>query len=321
MRAYRPPNSKSQMDSFKVAIVQWSPVHLNLNASIEKAGQAIKEAARNGASLVVFGETWFSGYPAWLDYCKDVAHWDHSPMKAVFKKMLKNSLAQGSSECLVLQEMARDHGIGIVLGANEYDLKVGKGTIFNSIFFIDDKGELLNVHRKLVPTYTEKLVHSPGDAVGLQSVRMKNRSISGLVCWEHWMPLSRQALHDSSEEIHIALWPMVHEMHQVASRQYAFEGRCFVLAAGQIFHSSDFPMELEKPQQWADKDRMILNGGSAIIGPDGKYVVEPVFDRETILYADLDIDLVYEEAMNLDVSGHYQRPDVFDYSINRKRKK
>ena len=129
------------------------------------------------------------------------------------------------------------------------------------------------------------------------------------------MPLARQALHDSGEDIHVAAWPMVHEMHQVASRQYAFEGRCFVLAAGALMRASALPATLERAGRATHPDTWILRGGSAIIGPDGSYVTEPVYEREALIIADIDLSRIREEQMTLDVSGHYSRSDAFDFSV------
>jgi len=133
------------------------------------------------------------------------------------------------------------------------------------------------------------------------------------------MPLARQALHVSGEQIHIALWPTVHEMHQLASRHYALEGRCFVIAAGSIMRGSDLPSELARPQN-VDDDTLLLRGGSAIIAPDGTYVAGPVFDQETILVADLDLTHIDREKLTLDVSGHYHRPDIFELIVKRERR-
>ncbi|MBV6645947.1 MAG: carbon-nitrogen hydrolase family protein [Cyclobacteriaceae bacterium] len=307
------------MRKINIAIVQWAPEHLDLDKSIEKGLTAIEKASQAGADLVVFGETWFSGYPAWLDYSPKAALWDHPPMKSVFSRMMQNALQADSKEMARLQQHAKALKVNLVLGATEYAPKISRGTLFNSIFFIDQKGVIQNHHRKLVPTYTEKMLYGHGDGHGLNAVDFDGVSVTGLVCWEHWMPLSRQALHDQGEEIHVALWPKVHEMHQVASRQYAFEGRCFVLAAGQMLRVSDFPEELDAPVSLKPKD-WVLNGGSCVIGPDGKYLIEPVFDEEKIVFAELDITRIQEESMTLDVTGHYQRPDVFDLQVNRKRK-
>ncbi len=307
------------MGELKVALVQWAPVHLDIEGSVKKALRGISEAANNGANLIVFGESWFSGYPAWLDYCEDVTLWDHPPMKKVFRRMLDNSIVRKDQNCEKLQKECARRNISLVFGANEYDPNLAKGTLFNSLFFINEKGALTNVHRKLVPTFTEKLVHAHGDGKGLKSTQLSMASVTGSICWEHWMPLTRQALHNSNEEIHVAVWPKVHEMHQIASRHYAFEGRCFVLAVGQMYHSDEFPPELKKPDALRQSGEWVLNGGSCVIGPDGKYILEPFFDREEILYAQLDMDKVKEESLNLDVTGHYQRKDVFDFSFTNDR--
>ena len=182
-------------------------------------------------------------------------------------------------------------------------------------------GSLLNHHRKLVPTYTERMVWGPGDADGLGAVETPVGRVGALICWEHWMPLARQAMHESGEDIHVAVWPTAHEMHQVASRQYAFEGRCFVLASGSLMRASALPPELEphagrvtSPGQW------VLRGGSAIIGPDGSYLAGPVFDEPCILSAELDLARVREESMSLDVAGHYHRPDCLELRVSRSRR-
>jgi predicted amidohydrolase len=136
------------------------------------------------------------------------------------------------------------------------------------------------------------------------------------------MPLARQTLHELGEDIHVAVWPTVHDLHQVASRQYAFEGRCFVLASGALMRASSLPQEPEPhPDRVSDPDQWILRGGSAIIGPDGRYVVEPIYDRAEIIIADLDMRRTSEEAMTLDVTGHYHRPELFDFRALRTGKR
>ncbi|MDN5215626.1 carbon-nitrogen hydrolase family protein [Fulvivirgaceae bacterium BMA12] len=307
--------------TINVAIVQHSPVYLDLNKSLEKSLDLVQEAADNGAEIIVFGETWLSGYPAWLDYCPEVAQWNYEPAKEVFSELFHNSVQIPGPEISQLCQAAKNNKVVICMGLNE-TTKSGKasGTIFNTLLTINEKGQIANHHRKLMPTYTEKLVYGMGDGMGLHSVETAYGRINGLICWEHWMPLARQAMHDSDEQIHVAVWPTVHEMHQIASRQYAFEGRCFVLAAGQILKAGDLPSKLTLPPSLeGNPDKMILNGGSCVIGPDGKYMTAPVFDQETILFQEINLDEIYKEKMTLDVSGHYQRPDVFTLSVNKQR--
>jgi len=186
-------------------------------------------------------------------------------------------------------------------------------------------GSLLNHHRKLVPTYTERLVWGQGDGNGVRAVDVPTPNgsvrVGGLVCWEHWMPLARQALHESGEDLHVAAWPTVKEMLQVASRHYAFEGRCYVLAAGSLLRASALPPELEAhPAIVTSEQQFVLRGGSAIIAPNGRYICEPVFDAPALLIADLDLGLTREESMTLDVTGHYSRPDVFAFEVNPHRR-
>ena len=298
-----------------VAVVQAAPCYLDLDESMRRAESLVRQAADRGAQLVAFGETWLAGYPAWLDHCPGVALWDDHATKQVFARLRKSSILVPGVETERLGALASDLGIVIVIGANErVETGAGNGTLYNALLVFDpDAGACVIHHRKLVPTHGERLVWGPGDGAGLVTRATRAGRVGGLVCWEHWMPLARQALHVAGEEIHVAMWPAVGEAHQIASRHYAFEGRCFVLAAGLLMRASDLPCELPRPDV-AD-DALLLRGGSAIIAPNGNYVVKPVFDREEILIAEIDLDEIDGERMTLDVSGHYARPDVFDFGV------
>src|SRR5258707_1134428 len=300
---------------FRVAIVQNSPIFLDLDASLAKAIRLAEEATKRQARLIAFGETWLPGYPAWLDYCSDVALWDHRPSKDVFAKLRQNSLTVPGRETEALAQVAGDLKVTLVIGANErVETGPGNGTLYNTLLTFTADGQLANHHRKLIPTYTERLVWGEGDGRGLRSVATPEGRVGGLICWEHWMPLARQAMHIAGEHIHVAVWPTVHQMHQVASRHYAFEGRCFVLAVGLMMPAADVPQELPRgvPLSLGD-DQWVERGGSAIIGPDSQYLVQPVFNREELIVADLDFKQIDREAMTLDVSGHYARPDLFRF--------
>jgi len=308
-------------NNLKLAIIQESPEYFNLEKSIKKAAGLIKQAANKGAELIVFGETWFTGYPGWLDSCPEAAYWNHEPVKKVFTRMYQNSLDLNGEEFKTLRDLAKENNVIIGMGLNEVvsDLP-GQGTIYNSFAIIGNDGDLIAHHRKLMPTYTEKLVYGLGAGDDLVSAKTAFGKIGGLICWEHWMPLARQAMHNSGETIHIAVWPSVHEMHQIASRQYAFEGKCFVIAVGQIMYIDDIPSELKLPESLKGKENeMLMNGGSCVIGPDGKYILEPQYNTAGILYVDIDnLGRVIGERMNLDTSGHYQRNDVFEFRVKPK---
>jgi len=272
----------------RVAIAQVAPVYYDKSASLTKALEVVRDAASQGAALIAFGETWLPGYPAWLDIYPGAALWNHE-----------------------LAAAAREFQIGIVIGINErVDEGPGQNTLYNSLLTFSPDGAVANHHPKLVPTFTERLVWGPGDGRGLTSVHVGETRIGGLICWEHWMPLARMAMHQSGEQIHVAVWPTVNEMAQLASRHYAFEGRCFVLAVGLMMRTTEIPAKLphEVKETWVER------GGSCIIGPAASYIVEPVCDREQLIVADLDLSMIDRECMNLDVSGHYARPDVFSFS-------
>jgi len=309
------------MTTTRVAIVQAEPAD-SLADAIARTRELTSEAARAGATLVVFPETWIPGYPAWLDVCRDAGLWDHAPVKRVFARMAENSIVVRGESGTALGEIARAHSVTLVVGVTErVDAGVGRGTLYNALLTFGPDGALLNHHRKLMPTYTERMVWGLGDAQGLQAVETAAGRVGGLICWEHWMPLARQAMHDSGEDIHVAVWPNVHEMVQIASRQYAFEGRCFVLAAGSLLRAANLPPELEPhPDRVTSASQFVLRGGSAIIGPNGAYVAGPVFDEPCILTADLDLEQVREELMSLDVAGHYSRPDCLELRVTRTRR-
>lgn len=293
-----------------------------LGAALDVCVRFAREAAGRDASLIVFPETFLPGYPIWLDVARDVALWDHKPTKDVFARYAANCVVVGGHETAQLAEVARELDLTIVVGVSErVDRGPGNGTLYNTLLTFTPDGQLANHHRKLVPTYTERMVWGTGDASGLRAVDTPRCRVGGLVCWEHWMPLARQALHDSGETIHAGVWPTVHEMHQIASRHYAFEGRCFVMAAGSVMRARDLPPELERhPAKAPNDDAWVMRGGSAIIAPDGSYVAGPVFEQSTLLVADIDLDDVRREQMTLDVSGHYSRPDCLTFDVHRERR-
>jgi nitrilase len=306
---------RSAQSNLRVAVVQAAPVLGNLPASLSKALDLVERAARADARLICFGETFLPGYPAWLDYCPEAALWNNSAVKKVYADLRANSVVVPGPETDAMAEAAAKLKVGIVIGVNERVKDVpGHGTLYNTLLFFDPQGQLVNRHRKVMPTHSERMVWGQGDASGLRSANLHGANVGGLICWEHWMPLARQHMHNTGEQIHVAVWPTVHEMHQIASRHYAFEGRCFVLAAGQIMLASSLPERLSHPEH-VSSDTLIERGGSAIIAPDGRYLAGPVFDQETILHANLDLTEIDRECMTLDVTGHYSRPDIFRFSV------
>ncbi len=295
---------------FKVAAAQAAPAFLNLEASLEIACSWIAEAGRQGIQLLVFPETWLPGYPIWLDLSPRAALWDYPPAKAIFRRLYENSPTIPSPITDRLGTAAAEAGLVLVMGLHE---RAG-GTLYNSLVYFGADGRLLGVHRKLVPTYTERMIWGRGDGPGLVAVETPLGMIGGLVCWEHWMPLARQALHQKNEIVHAAVWPSVKETHLLASRSYAFEGRCFVIAAGSILRREHLPQGFPLLDEMPG-DGPWMTGGSAIISPDASFVAGPADDQEQLVVGTIDPGRIAEEKLTLDVCGHYARPDVFTFEV------
>lgn len=295
--------------SIRAAIVQ-AEQSTTLTEALAATVASAERAAEAGARLIVFPETWLPHYPMWLDVCERVNLWDDPAVKRAYGRYAGESFVAGGPAHQRLSQLATRLRSTIVIGVSErVDRGAGRGTLYNALLTYGPDGQLLNHHRKLMPTHTERMVWGLGDGDGLRTVDASGVRVGGLICWEHWMPLARQAMHEEGEDVHVAVWPTVKEMNHVASRHYAFEGRCFVLAAGSLMRASMLPAELPVAGNRLAPDALVMRGGSAIIGPDGQYVAEPVYDREEILVATLDVARTIEESMALDVSGHYSRPD------------
>lgn len=307
-----------------VAVVQEPPVFLNLPASMEVALRCIAEAAARGARVIAFPETWLPGYPVWLDYAPQAAVWDHPPARELYRLLCANALTVGGEAFRRLAAAAADSGACIVMGAHE----AAGHTLYNSLVLFHPNGRDFVLHRKLVPTYGERLIWGRGDGSTLGVLSTPLGVVGGLICWEHWMPLLRAHMHAHLELLHIAQWPAVRDLHQIASRHYAFEGQCFVLAAGTALRKRDTlaglqslpgvsagARELLASMPQADDD-FLHRGGSAVIAPDGNYILEPVWERGGVFTAELDTRLAQESRMFIDTVGHYSRPDIFTLQVD-----
>lgn len=307
-----------------VAAIQHPPVFLNGRESIAKAITLVGKAANRGARIAAFPECWVGGYPVWLDFSDKAALWEQPGAKALYRLLSQNAVMLGDPNLAALQDCADMTGVHIIIGAHE---RVG-GTLYNTSFYFSPGLDDYAIHRKLVPTYTERLVWGQGDGSTLSTIQTPIGTLGGLICWEHWMPLARAAMHAMGEVVHVAQWPVVKPEHQLASRHYAFEGRCFVVAAGSILSKQDALDGLaslgeDEPEARALLEAMpgqgpdlIHNGGSAIIAPDGTYLAEPVFDQSAIVTATINTGAIDEGHLTLDTSGHYARPDVFQLNVN-----
>ncbi|WP_281541397.1 carbon-nitrogen hydrolase family protein [Maribacter aestuarii] len=303
----------------KVAMAQIAPVWLDKRRTLEKIKDAIKDASGEGADLVVFGEALLPGYPFWLALT-DGAKWDLKVNKELHAHYVRNSIQIEAGELNEICKIAKEHGIAIYLGIMERAWNRGGHSIYASLVYIDAMGEIKSVHRKLQPTYDERLTWAPGDGNGLRVHSLKQFTVGGLNCWENWMPLARTALYGQGENLHIAVWPGSDHNTKDITRFIARESRSYVVSVSAFMTKEDFPKNTPHLDAIIAKSPGILaNGGSCIAGPDGEWLIEPVINKEGLIYQELDFNRVYEERQNFDPVGHYSRPDVTRLTVNRER--
>ncbi len=294
---------------FAAAAVQAAPVFLDRDATIDKACHLIDQARRKGARLIVFPETWVPTYPFW-----DMRRPD------AWLELHRNAVEVASPATERLAAAARKAKSYVAIGVNERDGHT-KGSLYNSLLYFSPEGSLLGVHRKLMPSFTERLVWGMGDGAGLHVFDTPLGRLGGLICWEHEMTLVKYAMYARGEQVHASVWPAWSNQRdhiQFGTRQYAYEGKCFVVVACGVLDADAVP------EHWrgsSPAQGQIANGGSAIIDPEGNYIAGPVYEDETILYGEIDLAQVAASKRMVDVAGHYSRPDVvrllFDQSPHR----
>ncbi|WP_429840754.1 carbon-nitrogen hydrolase family protein [Brevibacillus sp. FIR094] len=303
----------------RVAVVQAASVIMDREASTEKAVSLTLEAGEKGAKIVVFPEAFIPAYPRGLTFGTKVGSRSSEGRKDWFRYW-DNSIVVPSEETDKLGEAARKAGVYLVIGVIERDNENSGGTLYCSVLFFGPDGELLGVHRKLKPTASERLIWGEGDGSTLPVFDTPYGKIGALICWENYMPLARAAMYAKGVQIYIAPTADARDAWQATIRHIALEGRCFVLSSNQYVTKDMYPTDLACYDDLASSPDEMSRGGSAIVGPLGDYIVEPVFGREEILYADLDIrDIAYSQ-FDFDVVGHYSRPDVFTLLVNEEKK-
>jgi nitrilase len=308
-----------EADSLTVGLAQIAPVWLNREHTLTKILEYVQAAAETGCSLVAFGEGLLPGYPFWIERTNG-AKFNSPVQKEIHAHYMANAVQIEAGHLDGLCETARQHHIAVMLGCIERPEDRGGHSLYASLVYVDPGGTIQSVHRKLMPTYEERLTWAPGDGNGLRVHRLGPFTVGGLNCWENWMPLARATLYGQGEDLHVAVWPGSARNTQDITRFMAMEARSYVVSVSGLMRSSDIPTDT--PQHSAittNSTEVLANGGSCIAGPDGTWVVAPLVGEEKLILASLDHKRVREERQNFDPAGHYSRPDVTRLRVNRQR--
>ncbi len=302
----------------RVAIAQIAPVLLDRAATIERIVRAIHEACDQGANLVCFGETLLPAYPVWL--CRtDGARFDDPEQKELHERYLDQAVTVERGHLAPICDALRERQAWGVLGVAERPDDRAGHTIYCSCVVIDAGGMVQSVHRKLMPTYEERLAWGAGDGAGLVAHDLGEFRLGALNCWENWMPLARAALHAQGVDLHVALWPGCERLTRDITRFIALESRSYVISASGLIRDEDIPAGLAMRNRISSAGEVLYDGGSCVAGPDGAWVVEPVVGEERVIVVDLYPASVLRERQNFDHSGHYARPDVLRLIVDRRR--
>lgn len=303
----------------KVALAQIAPVWLNKADTLAKVNAQISEAGESGADLIVFGEAMIPGYPFWLALTGG-AEWDTDVNKELHAHYVSNAVCIEDGDLNEICELARQFELAVYLGIIERPQDRGGHSIYASLVFIDSDGEIKSVHRKLQPTYDERLTWSPGDGNGLVVHKLKEFTVGGLNCWENWMPLPRASLYAQGEDLHVAVWPGSDHNTRDITRFIARESRSYVISVSCLMTKDDFPKETPHLKEiLKNAPEILANGGSCVAGPDGEWILEPVLHKAGNLFVEIEFERVLQERQNFDPAGHYSRPDVTKLFVDRQR--
>lgn len=309
----------SSSHELKVALAQIAPVWLDKSKTLDKIKQEILNASQENCELIVFGEALLPGYPFWISHTNGAA-FNATTQKEIHSHYVQNSVQVEKGDLDEICHLAKQHNIAIYLGMMERASDRGGHSIYCSLAYINQEGSIESIHRKLMPTYEERLTWASGDGNGLRVHPLKNFTVGGLNCWENWMPLPRAALYGMGENLHIAVWPGSEVNTKDITRFIARESRSYVISVASLMRKEDIPANVPHLEEILNNvPNELANGGSCIASPDGEWLIPPVVHKEGIIIATLDFNHVLEERQNFDVVGHYSRPDVTQLTVNRER--
>jgi len=296
----------------KVAAAQLTPVFLNKEKTVAKACDAILEAGKQGAKLIVFPEAFISGYPDWIWL---IPNSKGVELNDLYVKLVENAVSVPDDSAEKLCKAAETAGINVVMGMNERNTETSNASLYNSQLFISDKGNIMGKHRKLIPTGGERLVWGQGDGSDLNSYDTSAGKLAGLICWENYMPLARTAIYKSGAQILAsATWDKSANWLQ-SMQHIAREGGLFVISTCMALRIADIPNDFDFKTLYPEGREWINTGNSCIIAPNGKILAGPLEAEEGILYADIDLSQIVAAKRMFDVVGHYSRPDVFEFKV------
>ena len=308
-----------QLDKLQIGIAQIAPVWLDREQTLKKVVGYVEKAADEDCHLVAFGEAILPGYPFWVERT-DGARFNSPVQKEIHAHYLDQAVQIEEGHLQAVRYAAARYKIAVVVGCVERPPDRGGHSLYCSLVYVDPEGSIQSVHRKLMPTYEERLTWAPGDGHGLRVHALGPFTVGGLNCWENWMPLVRASLNALGEDLHIAIWPGNVRNTSDITRFMAKEGRSYVLSASGLMRKDDFPAETPHLDLiLADGEDVLADGGSCIAGPDGEWIVEPLAGEEQLVVATIDHSRVRAERQNFDLAGHYARPDVTQLSVNRAR--
>ncbi|CAD5220545.1 unnamed protein product [Bursaphelenchus xylophilus] len=300
----------------RVAVVQDGTVIYNTQKTIEKVREITQKAAADGAELVLFPEAFIGGYIKGETFGIKMGMRSEDG-RDEFKKYYNSAIEYKGPESEELAAIAAENGVILVIGVVE---KEG-GTLYCSVFYYSEAGKHLGKHRKLIPTALERCVWGQGDGSTIEVIDTKLGKISAAICWENYMPLLRFSLYKDGVQIYLAPTVDDRDVWLPTMTTIALEGRCFVVSSCQFLTASDFPEDHPsyEPPNGDGTSKVLIRGGSCVVSPLGKALVQPVFNKATVHIVDLDLDEIIRGKFDLDTVGHYNRPDVFKYSVNKEK--
>jgi nitrilase len=298
-----------------VAVVQAGSALFDTPATMRKLEHFVREAAGAGAKLILFPEGFLGGYPKGASFGAVVG--SRSPDgRDLFRRYFDAAIAVPGPETAAIGQLAAELGVHIVAGAIE---RCG-GTLYCTVLHLDETGALVGRRRKLMPTASERLIWGMGDGSTLDVVATPHGRVGAVICWENYMPMLRMAMYAQGVQLYCAPTVDDRETWQTTMRHIALEGRCFVLTAVQYLTRADCPADY-RPIQGDAPETVLIRGGSAIYGPLGEEIAAPVYGREAVLTADIDLGAIARGKYDFDAAGHYSRPDIFTLHIDRRAKK